>query len=129
MLYSTSCRSLCIFTLFTSVAAFGSRNEQQAAFVRRQSSISDEEFAHLHAFIGRKRMASSHPSTVLNCSEEASDTDARFALQYREECESLGHVESAYLQRNRQRYLNSMVVSASVKYDRKAGEPLLVIEV
>lgn len=79
--------------------------------------------------MGRQRMAWSLPDTILNCNEEASDTDARFALQYREERASLGHVESAYLQRNRQRYLNSLVVPASVKYERKAGDPLAVIEV
>jgi hypothetical protein len=126
MVSSTACRSLCIFTLLASVAAFGSHNERQVAFVSRESSISDEEFEHHHAFIRRQGMESSHPDAVLNCSEEASDTDARFALQYREECESLGHAESAYLQRNRKRYLNSIVVPASIKSERKSGE---VIEV
>jgi hypothetical protein len=129
MVSFTACRSLYIFTFLTSVAAFGSRNERQAAFVSREYSISDEEFEHHHPFIGRQRMSSSHPDTVLNCSEEASDTEARFALQYREECESLGHVERAFLKRNRQRYLNSMVLPASVKYERKVGEPLVIIEV
>jgi hypothetical protein len=115
--------------LLTSAAAFGARNERRAAFASRESSISDEEFQHHHAFIGRQQSVSSHPDTVLDCSEEASDTDARFALQYRDEYESLGHVESAYLQRNRQRYLNSMVVPASIKSERKVGEPRVVIEV
>jgi hypothetical protein len=131
MAHQSRVRSLHIILYFALIiiAAVAVRGEARTAVVNKGTThiMSDEEFEHLEsaypfAFAGRQQRMLKQ-SVILDCGsqEQLGSEGARFALQYQEESESLGRLESAYLRRNRKRHLESQIVPASVFSQRRSN--------